>query len=119
MAATIEQDIPQHEAHENRDKMYIFTALGLGLLTALEVLTYAIPEAFGGKASITLIMALMALMAIKFFTVAYVFMHLRFDKRLLTVVFYTGVGLALAVYLAILTMFRFWSHGSDHMVPQQ
>ena len=101
MAATthIEDHETHHEAHPNRDKQYVLIALVLAGLTVIEVLTYSIPDAFGGKSSTTLIIALMALMAIKFWTVAWFFMHLKFDKRLLTVAFYAGVGLALAVYI--------------------
>ena len=118
MAAThVQEQETHHEAHENRDKQYVIIALVLAALTVVEVLTYAIPEAFGGKSSTTLIIALMALMAIKFWTVAWFFMHLKFDRRLLTVVFYTGVALAVAVYIAILTIFRFWGPPSTHMVP--
>ncbi len=46
----------------------------------------------------------MLLMAVKFWTVAYFFMHLRFDKKLLTRVFYSGVVLAVAVYVAVIAM---------------
>ena len=53
---------------------------------------------------------LLLLMAIKFFTVVYVFMHLRFDKKFLTVVFYSGLVLAVAVYVAVLTILNVWSH---------
>lgn len=49
----------------------------------------------------------MVLMAVKFWTVAYFFMHLKFDKRMLTTIFYTGLGLAVIIYLAILVMFQF------------
>ena len=118
MAAThVEDHETHHEAHESRDKQYVLIALFLAALTVVEVLTYATPQLFGGKASVTLIIALMALMAIKFWTVAWFFMHLKFDKRLLTVAFYAGVGLALAVYIAILSIFRFWGPPASHVVP--
>ena len=53
-------------------------------------------------------------MAVKFFTVAYVFMHLRFDKRILTVVFYAGLGLAVVVYVAVMTILNLWYPGHPH-----
>ncbi len=119
MAATHVQDHEtHHEAHENRDKQYVFIALILAGLTVLEVLTYAIPDKLpGGKAGTPIIIALMILMALKFWIVAWFFMHLKFDKRILTVVFYTGVGLALGVYIAVLTMMRFWGPPASHVVP--
>jgi hypothetical protein len=51
---------------------------------------------------------LMILMAVKFFTILYIFMHLKFDKPILTRIFYSGLVLAMLVYLAMLTTFRFW-----------
>ena len=54
----------------------------------------------------------MILMAVKFFTVAYFFMHLRFDKQILTRLFYSGLILAVLVYVAVLSMFRIWWPGS-------
>jgi cytochrome c oxidase subunit 4 len=47
-------------------------------------------------------------MAVKFFTILYIFMHLKFDKPILTRIFYTGLVLAMLVYIAMLTTFRFW-----------
>ena len=59
----------------------------------------------------------MFLMVVKFIIVASVFMHLKFDKKILSVAFYSGLLLATGVYLAILTAFRFWSPGT-HMVTE-
>jgi cytochrome c oxidase subunit 4 len=56
----------------------------------------------------------MILMAVKFFTVVYIFMHLRFDKPILSWIFWAGLVLAVGVYLAAMCTFRiFWpeSHG--------
>jgi len=115
--ATTHVDAVHHEAHENRDKLYVFVAIGLALLTVVEVLTYATPDIFpGGKGSGFIIFTLMLLMAVKFWVVAWFFMHLKFDKRLLTVVFYSGLILAVAVYCAVLAAFRFWGPPQDHMV---
>jgi hypothetical protein len=49
--------------------------------------------------------------------VAQVFMHLRFDKKVLSVIFYSGLILALAVYIAVMTIFRLW-WPSSHMICQ-
>ena len=118
MATThVEDHETHHEAHPNRDKLYVFVALGLGLLTVVEVLTYAVPELFGGKGSTFMTFALLILMAIKFWVVAWFFMHLKFDKRLLTVVFYAGLILAVCVYVAVFAAFRFWGPPANHMVP--
>jgi cytochrome c oxidase subunit 4 len=46
---------------------------------------------------------------VKLFTILYIFMHLKFDKPILTRIFYTGLVLAMLVYIAMLATFRFWS----------
>ena len=51
---------------------------------------------------------LLVLMAIKFFAVVLFFMHLRFDNRLFSLLFYMGLGLAVTVYLVTLFTFRFF-----------
>jgi hypothetical protein len=91
----------------SRDKVYVLTALFLGFITVIEVLTYAAPD-FPAWSDSLLVPVLMILMAVKFFTVAYVFMHLRFDKKILTWFFYSGLALAVAVYIAMLSTFRIW-----------
>lgn len=93
----------------SRDKVYVFTALFLAAVTVVEVLTYEI-DFFLWSGSL-LVPFLLILMAVKFFTVAWVFMHLKFDKPILTWAFYAGLILAVLVYLAMLAMFRIWSPG--------
>ena len=39
------------------------------------------------------------------------FMHLRFDSRMFTRFFVTGLVLATTVYLITLTVFEFWTKG--------
>lgn len=96
----------------SRDKVYVLTALFLAAITVIEVLTYALPDfpAWSHENNL-LVPVLLILMAVKFFTVAWIFMHLKFDKKILTWAFYSGLILAVAVYLAVLTMFRIWYPG--------
>ena len=92
----------------SRDKVYVLTALALAAITVVEVLTYAAPD-FPVWSDELLVPVLMILMAVKFFVIAYIFMHLRFDKPILTWLFYTGLILAVVVYLVVLCVFRvFW-----------
>ena len=92
----------------SRDKVYVLTALFLAAVTVIEVLTYAAPD-FPAWSDELLVPVLMILMAVKFFVIAYIFMHLRFDKPILTWLFYTGLILAVVVYLVVLCVFRvFW-----------
>jgi len=89
-----------------REVEYVLVAIALAFITGLEIATYAAPgfplwnwgEKFG------LVLFLLLLMAIKFWTVAYFFMHLKFDKPILTRLFYSGVVLAIAVYVAVMAM---------------
>ncbi len=93
----------------SRDKVYVLTAIFLAVVTLVEVATYAFPD-FPAWSGDLVIVALMIMMAVKFFTIAYVFMHLKFDKPILTRIFYMGLFLALAVYIAMLCAFRvFWN----------
>jgi len=97
----------------SRDKVYVLTAIFLAVVTLIEVATYAWPD-FPAWSGDLVIFALMIMMAVKFFTICYVFMHLKFDKPILTKLFYMGLFLAVAVYVAVLCAFRiFWSgsHG--------
>jgi len=97
----------------SRDKVYVLTALVLAAITVVEVLTYAFPDfPLWDHDTNLIIVVLMILMAVKFWIVAAVFMHLRFDKKILSVAFYSGLFLALAVYIAALSMFRIWWPGS-------
>lgn len=111
-----QQTIEQAEADQlsprevwAHDKRYWIVALVLGILTAVEVSTYTNPDFWGDLATATLLI----LMAIKFFTVTWEFMHLRIDREkyhsnMLTIVFYFGLILALVVYLVALSTFRFF-----------
>jgi cytochrome c oxidase subunit IV len=122
MAATHVPDVQvvddDLDAHPSRIRLYVGIAVFLAVLTGIEVATYYVPDIFGGKASTPLIALLMILMAVKFWTVAWFFMHLKFDKRLLTSIFYMGLGLAVLVYLAILAMFRFFGPTDSHMIKR-
>jgi hypothetical protein len=97
----------------SRDKVYVLTALVLAAITVVEVLTYALPDfPLWDHDTNLIIVVLLLLMAVKFWIVAAIFMHLRFDKKILTVTFYSGLILAVGVYVAALCMFRIWWPGS-------
>lgn len=91
------------ERHGLTDMQYVVVAAILAAITALEVsLTYIDIGAL-------FLPVLLVLMAIKFFTVVLYFMHLKFDNRLFTVLFYLGLSLAVFVYTVALFTFHFFS----------
>lgn len=92
-----------------KDRRYVIIAAILAGLTVIEVMTYITPGAFGGEGSAPFVVALLALMAIKFFMVAWFFMHLKFDSRLLSFILWSAIIVAGSVYVAVLLAFRvFW-----------
>lgn len=90
------------ESHGASDKQYIVIALILAVLTAIEVSTYYID--FGPLFMPTLFV----LMIVKFVIVVSYFMHLKFDNKLFSWLFYSGLFLAIAVYVGALATFKFF-----------
>jgi hypothetical protein len=99
-----------------REKLYLIVFVILFAITAVEVATYFLTDFPLFKAP-ALAPTLVLLAAVKFGIVAQVYMHLRFDKPVLRVIFYSALALALAVYLAVMTIFRLWWPDA-HMVCQ-
>ncbi|MCE2817520.1 MAG: cytochrome C oxidase subunit IV family protein [Ilumatobacteraceae bacterium] len=91
----------QHE-HGMTDAGYIKIAIILAAITALEVSTYYVD--FGPL----FMPSLMIMMVVKFVMVVSYFMHLKFDSKIFTFLFYTGLGLALFVYITALATFKFF-----------
>jgi len=97
----------QGEAHDEKhehmsDAGYIRIALILAAITALEVSTYYID--FGPF----FMPSLMIMMVAKFVMVVSYFMHLKFDNKVFSFLFYTGLALALFVYIVALATFKFF-----------
>lgn len=88
--------------HGLTDAGYVKIAIILAIITALEVSTYYVD--FGPF----FMPALLVMMVIKFVMVVSYFMHLKFDKRVFSLMFYTGLGLALFVYFVALATFKFF-----------
>jgi len=104
-AGSVAHDDHGEHAHHPTDTDYVKIAVGLAVLTAIEVAMSYIKGLHG----LGLVIPLMIVMAIKFVIVAGQFMHLKFDNRLLTRVFYAGLILACGVYLAALLTFHTFS----------
>ena len=88
--------------HGMSTRGYINIAVILAVITALEVSTYYVD--FGPL----FLPALLIMMSVKFFMVVSYFMHLKFDNKLFSWLFYTGLFLAVGVYVAALGTFHFF-----------
>jgi cytochrome c oxidase subunit 4 len=93
-----------HEEHAS-DARYWKIAGALAIITGLEVLLSYQAKTFG-KAFLPI---LLLLMVVKFLTVVSEFMHLRLDNKLFKYLFYSGLLLAIAVYVGALLTFRFFN----------
>ena len=98
----IDHDDIDHDMHPS-DWKYIQIAIILALLTVAEVALYYFPP---GPFEVPM---LIALMIVKFVMVLMWFMHLKFDSPMFTKAFVAGLGLAVTVYVALLSVFEFWA----------
>jgi cytochrome c oxidase subunit 4 len=89
--------------HGATDKQYIMIALILAIITAAEVtLSYV-------DVGPIFLPALLIMMVAKFIIVVSFFMHLKFDNRIFSFMFYLGVVLAIFVYCGALATFHFFN----------
>ena len=102
-AATGHQEAhDDHERHGPTDKQYIIIAAILAAITAAEVTISYI------DVGPVFLPALIIMMAAKFLIVVSYFMHLKFDSRIFSFLFYLGLSLAVFVYIVALMTFRFF-----------
>jgi cytochrome c oxidase subunit 4 len=112
MSTVIEPSPTAHEGHHEdaahvpgahkSTTFYVTVAVVLAVMTALETSTYWWD--FGPF----FMPVLLILMTLKFLTVVSLFMHLKYDNRLFALLFYSGLFLAVAVYIAALATFKFF-----------
>jgi cytochrome c oxidase subunit 4 len=93
------------ESHEIPDRTFITIALILAVLTALEV---AATEVSGFPEAI-LVPWLLILMVLKFYIVIAYFMHLKWDSKIFSLMFYLGLAFAVVLYAVMLTTFEFFT----------
>ena len=82
---------------------YFRVAITLAVITALEVGVFYIEDLGKG-----IIPVLTVLSSAKFAMVAMFYMHLRYDSRLFSTFFVTGLVLAASVAISVLALFRFF-----------
>jgi cytochrome c oxidase subunit 4 len=81
-------------------RTYIKVAIWLAIATAAEVALYYVE-----MPDWVFIAALMLFMVVKFTTVVAYFMHLKYDSRMFRRFMYTGIILAISVYMIVLATF--------------
>ncbi|MDG1188293.1 MAG: cytochrome C oxidase subunit IV family protein [Ilumatobacter sp.] len=96
-------DVKHDNHHGPTDKQFIAIFFFLAAITAIEVLVSYIDI---GPAFLPV---LLGLMVVKFFAVVWYFMHVKFDHQLFGRLFYIGLGLAVFVYIVMLSTFRFFA----------
>jgi len=99
---TVNETHEDAQEHGMSDAGYIKIAIILALITALEVSTYYVD--FGPL----FMPSLLIMMVVKFVMVVSYFMHLKFDSKIFSFLFYTGLGLAIFVYVVALATFKFF-----------
>lgn len=91
-----------HAGHAEESKFPLFVKLAmiLAIITGLEIVTVYLPFA-----AWLLVTALIAMSAVKFLCVIFIFMHLKWDKMFCTVLFFIGMILAGGTMWALLKLF--------------
>ena len=87
------------QAHASKTTYWLI-ALILGIITMLEVAVFYVPLLHS-----VIVPMLLVLSAAKFVLVAMFFMHLKFDKPILTTVFAGGIVVATIIILAMMLLF--------------
>jgi cytochrome c oxidase subunit IV len=100
---------PIEHAHPG-ELTYIKVAITLAIITVIEVAIWYVDWMHDNH---VLVPALLVLSAVKFVAVVGFFMHLRFDARLFTYIFASGLAVALSIVLALMALFH-W-HTIDYV----
>ena len=92
-----------HEAHGGHASPASYWAIGgiLTVITAVEVAVFYVPALAG-----ILVPLLLVLSATKFILVVMFFMHLKFDSRIFTGLFLSGMVLATFMTVALVVLFH-------------
>lgn len=100
--ATTTAAADHHDDHAEHkpDSYYVKVAAMLAVITALEVAwSYIDVGPF-------FLPGLLLMMVVKFIAVVSIFMHLKFDKKVFSWSFYTGLILAIGVYIVMALAFQ-------------
>jgi cytochrome c oxidase subunit 4 len=96
-------DMPVHsgEVEHASVRTYVLVGIILTAITAVEVAIFYIPAMQG-----VLIPVLMLLSVVKFVTVVQFFMHLKYDNKVLSRVFFGPLMLAILVVVGMILLFK-------------
>jgi cytochrome c oxidase subunit IV len=97
------------QAHHPADRTYLKVGALLFILTAVEIALYFVEDALESEWSLYLLIAsLIILSSIKFVLVVMYYMHLKWDDRMFTWFFLSGMFVAAAIILAMMAMYRYY-----------
>ena len=100
-----------HDDHDAaKDKFYVKIATILTIITIIEVAIYYVSALRG-----VLIPALLLLSTAKFILVVAIFMHLKYENKLLTGIFVAGLFISISVMVAMISVF----HAGHYYAPVQ
>ena len=103
-----------HDEHHPSDAQYWKIGAILAVITLAEVGTYFITDdPYSHDLAPLLIGSLIFMMVAKFATILAYFMHVKFDNKIFRWIFVSGLILAVAVYLVVLTTFTYWDDGYE------
>jgi cytochrome c oxidase subunit 4 len=100
MDISLPSDAPGHPHGESHYNVFVQIAMILSFITGMEILLIFLPFA---KA--ILIGSLVALSALKFLLVIFIFMHLKWDRLLCTGIFFIGLVLGGGTLWALVRLF--------------
>jgi cytochrome c oxidase subunit 4 len=100
-AATYEPMYEPHVAEHASRKTYVIVGIILCVLTGIEVAVFFIHALAG-----ILIPLLLVLSIVKFVTVVQFFMHLKYDQKMLSRVFFGPLMLACLVVVGMIMLFK-------------
>jgi cytochrome c oxidase subunit 4 len=96
----------EDHSHHPTPGTYFKVAITLSVITAIEVGVFYVEGLSYG-----IIPILAILSSLKFALVIMFYMHLRYDNRLFSGLFLTGLALAFLVVIALLALFKFFAFG--------
>ncbi len=91
---------PEHGLEESKFEIFVQIAMILAVITGFEIITVYLPFSHALLFSVLVVFS-----AVKFLMVIFIFMHLRWDRPLCTIIFFIGLILAGGTMWALLQLF--------------